>query len=277
MSSIFGKATSKKTNSVGSIESHIGIRNTNISTIEIHKHHLFPDPEQPRKWFDSTVIDRRKNQLISEGQVSPITVLPGVLAEDGLTRYQIVDGECRWRAVMNSTEIDYLRAQIYQGNPQDEYARLISQLIHNNDGSEKLLPIERAATYQRLISQKKSLGVHNPQDQVAKDIGMDKGEFSRLISLNNMPPFVEDFVLSHGISDTKALNGIMRVAKLASESNVRSLFFDIERNEKIKAQGGETKPLRTIVQDAVADAKARVAYSAEDEHSFRRKMNTLPA
>jgi len=251
--SFFTKPTEAPINEAmkSGLDDNPGTRGSSVDTLDIHYKFLFPNPDQPRKYFPPEAISKKRKQLKRSGQESPITVLPGIKKEDGYLHYQIVDGECRWRAVSQGDCIDFLRAEIYKGDPNDVYKILLSQLVHNNDGSEQLTPVERAAAYKKLIDRNIELGIDKPQERVAEDIGMDKGEFSRIVSLNDMPEFIESFALEFGIGDTRVLNGLTRISKLTDELGLKNVVSDIKENEALRAEGGEARKIREIVQDAI--------------------------
>ena len=64
-----------------------------MSEGRISKYQLQPDSTQPRRHISRDKIEKKKAQLMADGQVSPILIWP--VREDG--KADLVDGETRWR------------------------------------------------------------------------------------------------------------------------------------------------------------------------------------
>ncbi len=57
---------------------------------------------QPRKYFDNDKIEALKKSIAKDGLLQPIVVRP---MQDG--RYEIIAGECRYRALTDHGSIDF--------------------------------------------------------------------------------------------------------------------------------------------------------------------------
>ncbi len=233
-------------------------RASTTEVIEIHKRFLRPDPNQPRKHFDQEVLDRRRKQLEEDGQKSPITVFPGVRGgDDGELYYDIQDGECRWRSVMQSDKIDYLRAEIDTETDRNDLATIrLNQLLHNDDGSEPLTPIERAFAYRDIVENLEAQGGdESPKSTAARKLGLSLSAFSEVLSLANLPEDLAGFALEQGVSDAKVLNGMVQVHKRGGdESDLATLKAKVSEGLE---RGGEN--LRSVVRDLVAKVKAKTS------------------
>jgi len=87
---------------------------------------IFPDKEQPRKYFDEENLERLKQSIKDNGIEQPIIIM-----KDG-TSYKIIDGERRWRASNGivktipciiktpETELDILEYQLRTDCLKDE-------------------------------------------------------------------------------------------------------------------------------------------------------------
>lgn len=206
--------------------------------IEIHKDSIIPDPDQPRKVISEDVILERKLQLESEGQLSPITVWPAENMNGKLV-YKLLDGECRWRGALLSETVNYLRAEITVLDPSNRFKILTQQLLHNDDGSQALSNVERAAAYYELVNESKEKGSENPLGDVARALGKQASEVSRILSLVDLPKSVIDFSLKNGIDDPKVLGAFKQTIKHGDESDLSELenkvLDGLKNNESLRA------------------------------------------
>jgi len=257
---MFAKPSGRATDSalIDSMKDSASSRASTTEVIEIHKRFLRPDRNQPRKHFDQEVLDRRRQQLEEDGQKSPITVFPGVRGDDGELYYDIQDGECRWRSVMQSDKIDYLRAEIDTETDRNDLATIrLNQLLHNDDGSEPLTPIERAFAYQDIVENLEAQGEESPKSTAARKLGLSLSAFSEVLSLANLPEDLAGFALEQGVSDAKVLNGMVQVFKRGDDADVVTLKAKVAEG----LQNGEN--LRGIVRDLVAGVKAKAKPSSK--------------
>ena len=244
-----------------------------MSEARISKHRLQPDSTQPRRHISREKIEKKKAQLLADGQVSPILIWPP--REDG--RADLVDGETRWLAALELPDevLLELRYEVYTGRREDRGKLLLTQLLRNDDGSEPLTAMERAVAYKQLVAQ------HQDDDkkgsalkQVADKLGMDYSSFTRALKVAEMSQAVSDFVLEHGIDDKRVINGIMRVEQRATRDRFQELLADIRDNEvkKENRNGGEsTTTTRAIVSEAVKELKDPKARKTVKE-KVKRKL-----
>lgn len=203
-----------------------------IELITIPLDRIIPDPDQPRKLFTSEVIHERQQQLESNGQLEPITVLPGEATEDGIVLYKLVDGECRWRAAKQSEKINSLYAQIYKGNPEDKYTIIKTQILSNNDGSADITNFERSVSYVELVklAEEKDHDFVSASECVANELGKDISEFYRILKLSSVTDRVKDFCLTSGIDDAKAVSSITQIMKAGGESAFNEMNLEYKKN-----------------------------------------------
>jgi len=206
--------------------------------IEIHKDSIIPDPDQPRRAISDEVIWERKSQLESEGQLSPITVWSAENINGKLV-YKLLDGECRWRGALLSDTVNYLRAEITALDPNDTFKILTQQLLHNDDGSQALSNVERAAAYYKLVNESKENESENPLGDVARALGKQASEVSRILSLVDLPKSVIDFSLKNGIDDPKVLGAFKQTIKHGDESDIavleNKILEGLKNNESLRA------------------------------------------
>ncbi len=235
----------------------------------VSKHRLRNDPNQPRRYIKLEAIEKKKQQLKEDKQVTPLLVWPA--DENGI--HDIVDGETRWRGALelNDDEFDLFKVEIYEGSREDAAKLLLTQLLRNDDGSEPLTPLERAVAYRQLVAQfQDDEEKGSAMKQAADKLGMDYSSFTRAIKLADMSPVVADFVLERGIDDKRVINGIMRVEQRGTRQRLDELFHDIEENE-IKKQARETAAsTREIVSLAVKELKDPKARKVAKEKAKRK-------
>lgn len=225
----------------------------------VSKHKLYRDENQPRRHIRPESVEKKRQQLKEDGQVTPLLVWPA--DPDG--RYCIVDGECRWRAALELPDdiFDEFRVELYRGNLNDTATLLFTQLLRNDDGSEPLTALEKAVAYKQLMEQ------HQDDDekgsalkQVADKLGMNYTEFAKAIRVADMSPELSTFVLDRGIDDRKAINGMMRVEQRGTRLHFENMLDAIRENDENKEAREGTTSTREIVSaalKAVKDPKAR--------------------
>jgi len=220
--------------------------------ITVKKDQLYRNPGQPRKHIADEVIDTRRRQLEHEGQLTPLLVFPA----DADGRHELVDGECRWRAALESESFDAFSAEIYGGDREDIAGLVVTQLLRNDNGSEPLTALEKAVSYARLISQleddeERGSGLK----QAADRLGMNYSDFTRALKVAEMSEGLSEFVLEQGIDDRRVINGLMRVERLATQERIDDLHDEIRQNERRKSEQESASNTREIVALACKELK----------------------
>jgi len=118
---------------------------------------ISPSPSNPRKHFDDAYLAELAESIKAHGLIQPITVRPlsldGLLVfnkhahpDDERPTYEIVVGECRWRAakLAGLTEIPALWREM------DDKSVLETQIIENLNRRD-VHPLEEAEGYERLM------------------------------------------------------------------------------------------------------------------------------
>lgn len=220
----------------------------------VSKHKLFADEHQPRRHFKAESVEKKRQQLKEDGQVTPLLVWPA----DADGRHCIVDGECRWRAslLLSDEEFEMFRVEIYQGSKEDAAKLLLTQLLRNDDGAEPLTALEKAVAYKQLIEQHQDDNEKGSAlKQVADKLGMNYTEFTKAIRVADMSPELSAFVLERGIDDRKAINGMMRVEQRGTRQHFESMLDAIRENDENKEAREGSTSTREIVSNAVKAVK----------------------
>ena len=130
-----------------------------------------PNPEQPRKDFDTDALQELADSIREQGVLQPL------LVEAWASGYRIVAGERRWRAAQLAglTEVPVL-VRVFTDESRMEIA-----LIENVQRSD-LKPLEEARAYRNLMD------VFNlTQDDVAKKVGKQRSTVANALRLLRLP------------------------------------------------------------------------------------------
>ena len=210
-----------------------------------------PDPNQPRKAFAEKMIAERAAQLRDWGQLHPITVKPLCFDDNGDKYYPLIDGECRWRAAQRIDSLDALDAKIDYGTVGNETRTLILQALSNDEGRQSLLPTERAALYAKLTDS------YGTQAAAAKALGITKGTFSQVLSINTAPASVKSLATEGIVNDADTLGrlvGVVRKSKKTGEAAIKKI-------RKAGEQGRAGESSREIVKQAAQSLRGSQAKS----------------
>ena len=122
---------------------------------------VYPNPEQPRKFFAPRDIEELAASIVKHGLLQPITVVPRHTAKGD---YLIVSGERRWRASLEAklTEIKAIVRQDLSDRQVAELA-LVENLLRQD-----LSIVEEARAYAGFLSRGYSL------DSLAEVLGMQQ-------------------------------------------------------------------------------------------------------
>ncbi len=134
-----------------------------------------PNPEQPRKLFDSDQLESLAASIRVHGILSPLVVR----RSEG--RYILIAGERRLRA---SALAGLEQVPVIVREADDPSRQLEVALVENLQRSD-LDPIESARGFQRLIDE-----YGYTQEQVATSVSKDRSTIANLVRLLRLPDFV---------------------------------------------------------------------------------------
>ncbi len=218
-----------------------------IRTLKISQ--IQPNPDQPRKTFDSEKLQLLANSIEEHGIIQPIVVRK---EENGF--YTIIAGERRWRAA----RLAHLSEVPVVVKTFDDLAVAEVALIENLQ-REDLNPVEEARGYERLIHE-----FNLTQDEVSKKIGKSRPAITNSMRLLTLCPAVlkllEQLEISSG--HARALLGIEDAAeqeKLAFEIIEKDLSVrQIEKYVKDKQTGkgnpSEEKQSLNVAKDELENS-----------------------
>lgn len=146
-----------------------------IETLPLRE--IEPDPDQPRKTFDSETLTELANSIAEHGLLQPIAVRPRANG-----RYLIVAGERRWRACRQA---GLNEVPVVIKNVTDEQAMELA-LVENLQ-REDLDPVEEASGIRELMTR---CGL--TQEQAAQKLGKSRSALANSLRLLNLPDSVLD-------------------------------------------------------------------------------------
>ncbi|MFT7676897.1 MAG: ParB family chromosome partitioning protein [Planctomycetota bacterium] len=154
-----------------------------------------PNPNQPRKTFDSTHLEELRDSIRLHGVLQPICVRQ----IDG--GYEIVSGERRWRAsrLAGLAEIPVVILEGVDDN------RLLELAMVENLQRQDLDPMEKARGFEELMQQ-----VGMTQAQVAERVGLKRSTVANHLRLLDLGEDAQDALVSGLISmgHARALAGL---------------------------------------------------------------------
>ncbi|MDR2406443.1 MAG: ParB/RepB/Spo0J family partition protein [Deltaproteobacteria bacterium] len=167
-----------------------------IITIDIEK--VFPDPDQPRKYFDSLHLDNLKHSIQTLSQIEAVLVRvndkqPGT--------YLIVDGERRWRALKELDQKE-IKCRVITIDSDDYEIVSLTQNIHRED----LLPIEKALALAKLLKKMKGDNEKVLQRQLIQKVNLSENYISELLKMSTLEePIKKEALKSNYWSGAKLL------------------------------------------------------------------------
>lgn len=182
------------------------------TSIEVLRTAVYPNPDQPRKHFDTTALDELASSIRTHGIIQPVVVV-----QRG-ERYMIIAGERRWRAA----EIAGLeKIPVVIKKYSDQRIKEIS-LIENLQ-REDLNPIEAANAIRQLMDE-----FHFTQEAVADRLGKSRSAVANTLRLLSLTSEVVQLILTGRLSAGHARCLVvitdpvmqMRLAKAAADDNL---------------------------------------------------------
>lgn len=216
------------------------IQSSNITKLPIQQ--ISPNPDQPRRYFNSQAMEELKNSIHDRGVLQPIIVRP-----TGEGKYQIIAGERRWRASKELGVFD-IPAIVVKYNDKET---LEIALIENVQ-RENLNPIEEAESYKKLMEEYKY-----SQEELAKVVARSRSHIANILRLLRLPEKVKQLLLENKISmgHARALIGTVDPEAYA---------------EKIINQKLSVREIETIVSQKIVDPNLK-----EEKNTIALQINDL--
>jgi ParB family chromosome partitioning protein len=159
-----------------------GLKNTGVQEIDVVRIH--PNPDQPRKEFDSESLEELASSLQTHGLLQPILIKPH--DED----YVIVAGERRYRAAQLAG-LKKIPCIIQECTEQEMAERALVENIQRSN----LSPVDEGMAYARLM---KEYGL--TQEQVSERVGKNRSTIANLLRVIQLPERVLQLIRESKVS-----------------------------------------------------------------------------
>lgn len=185
----------------------VGARALVGSILQIPIADVYPNPKQPRSFFDEKSLEELSESIASIGIIQPITV-----RKDG-ARFEIISGERRYRASIKAG-LATIPAYIRIANDREMQEMALVENIQRED----LDPIEVALSYQRLVQE---FGL--TQEEISRRAGKERATITNTLRLLKLNPNYQQALRNRQIS---AAHG-RALLSVEDEGNREKLFRHI--------------------------------------------------
>ncbi len=221
----------------------------NEKEIEIAVSDITPNPQQPRKTFDTEKLEELTESIKEHGVIQPL-----IVRKNG-RKYEIVAGERRWRAAKNAK----LKTVPVIVREYDN-AKMAEIALVENIQRHDLNPIEEAEGIKRLMSE---FGFN--QEQAAKKIGRSRTAVTNILRLLNLPQDIRDAVSR----ETLTMGQVRPLLSLDNEEEQEQLaLIIIEQGLSARAVEELVKKIKNGEHIQFDDEK-----NAEVEKKGRKRKN----
>lgn len=178
-----------------------------VPTLELELESIQPSPFQPRRKVPQTHIEALADSIRQFGVLDPICVrpLPGDL-------YQIIDGECRWRAA-KLVGLTGIPCRVREATDDEA---LVLALIENLQ-REDLSPLEEALSYQQILDR----GIVRNRAGIARLVGVSRARITQRMKILELDPITQQMLEEHRTVLTEYHGRILR--EVESLTDRRSL------------------------------------------------------
>ena len=218
----------------GAVGDSSGDRLTSVPVRDIK-----PGRYQPRSQMDDEGLQELADSIKAQGVIQPV-----IVREHGLSQYELIAGERRWRAsqLAGLAEIPVVIKSI------GDEAALAMGLIENIQ-RENLNPIEEAQGLKRLVDE---FGLTH--ETVAKAVGRSRSAVSNSLRLLALPEPVQEmlFLRQLEMGHARALLSlpVMEQLSLALKAVKNGWSVrEVERRSQLAQQAPQEKKLKTVSPD----------------------------
>lgn len=218
----------------GAVGDSSGDRLTSVSVRDIK-----PGRYQPRSQMDDEGLQELADSIKAQGVIQPV-----IVREHGLSQYELIAGERRWRAsqLAGLAEIPVVIKSI------GDEAALAMGLIENIQ-RENLNPIEEAQGLKRLVDE---FGLTH--ETVAKAVGRSRSAVSNSLRLLALPEPVQEmlFLRQLEMGHARALLPLPVMEQLSlAQKAVKNGWSvrEVERRSQLAQQAPQEKKSKTVSPD----------------------------
>jgi ParB family chromosome partitioning protein len=215
-----------------------------------------PNPYQPRREFPEAELAELAASIRENGLLQPIVVRPA--PNGGSTKWELVAGERRWRAVMRLgwPEIPAVVRDV------DDRTLLVLALVENLQRAQ-LSALEEAEGYQRLADE-----FSLSQQQVAEVVGKERSTIANALRLLGLPASVRQLLRAGSLSagHARALLGLgndRRIAEVARQAvdegwSVRDVEAFVKRAKHPAKRSGNREKSRDVGERVLEEELQRI-------------------
>ena len=225
------------TNSKENIESSQNPSNEKLVPVE----KIYPNPNQPRKLFQEEKLIELAKSIKTKGIVQPLIVRKKKGTKES---YEIVAGERRWRAAQRA-RIHELPVIVKEFTDIEVLEIAIIENVQRAD----LNPIEEAVGYKNLMD-----NFDHTQDGLSKEIGKSRSHIANLLRLLNLPPAVQELLISGQLTAGHARALVTCDNPMALAKQIISLGLSVREAERLAKNASQEKiPNKTKTKEKLAD------------------------
>lgn len=218
--------------------------------VEVSIEDIYPNPTQPRTYFDEKALNELAQSIKNLGVIQPIT-----LRKEG-ERFEIISGERRFRA-SKIAGLTSIPAYIRLVNDQE----LLEMALVENIQREDLDSIEIALTYQRLLDE-----IGMTQENLSQRVGKDRSTITNSIRLLRLSPDIQNAIRSGEISA-----GHGRAIISMENDELQQILFDLIIKEQLNVRQAEQAA--TALKNPKSPAAKKV--KTELSNNYKRAQKTI--
>lgn len=208
-----------------------------------------PNPDQPRRSFDPTELERLAESIRRHGVLQPV-----VLRQSG-ERYELLVGERRWRA-SRAAGLALIPAVIADVDPKDRLELALIENVQRHD----LNPMELAHAFQTLAE------AGATQEQIGERVGLDRSSVANHLRLLELPREIQADVESGRLSSGHA-KALLQIPNPERRRHLRDRIV----REQLSVRASEV----LARSDAPAKRAPRQAARASQDPNLQRVLDAL--
>lgn len=217
------------------------IENQQKSVIYVPINRIFPNPFQPRRYFDQTALNELSASIKSVGVLQPISLRH---ASGG--NYELIAGERRLRA-SKMANLTHIPAIVYDISDNDSAVIALLENLQRSD----LSYLEEAEGYLKLIK------YHNmTQEEIALKVGKTQSTIANKIRLLKLSDNIKNILTASHLTERHA----RALLKLESEEERLKVLDKVVKNDLNVAKTEEL--IQTLLCGETNDAKKKKRFFA---------------
>jgi len=231
------------------------------ATTELRTNDIAPNPDQPRRRFDESELERLADSIRRYGVLQPVVVRR---AAPGAARpYELVVGERRWRASQRAGR-ETVPVVVQDVEPRD----LLEVALVENVQRRDLNPIELAQAFRALLEAGRT------QDEVGERVGLDRSTVANHLRLLELPKELQEDVELGALSMGHA-KALLQLQNPERRRHLRDRI--VAEALSVRAAEALARSLATV-GGARAPAPANAAKGpAKVDHDLRHLIGQLEA